>query len=60
MLKEQLLADGDHHLSLDTDTEIILHEIAKVLERVAGAIGLDRCAQTSDRQVRWCILLGLS
>ncbi len=31
VLKEQLLADGDHHLSLDTDTEIILHELAKVL-----------------------------
>ncbi|MGV3483169.1 MAG: amidophosphoribosyltransferase [Planctomycetaceae bacterium] len=31
VLKEQLLADGDHHLTLDTDTEIILHEIAKVL-----------------------------
>jgi len=31
VLKEQLLADGDHHLALDTDTEIILHEIGKIL-----------------------------
>ncbi|MEM0925691.1 MAG: class II glutamine amidotransferase, partial [Planctomycetota bacterium] len=31
LLKERLLADGDHHLSLDTDTEIILHEIGRVL-----------------------------
>lgn len=31
VLKEQLLADGDHHLALDTDTEIILHEIGRVL-----------------------------
>ncbi len=31
VLKEQLLADGDHHLALDNDTEIILHEIARIL-----------------------------
>ncbi|MEO1614469.1 MAG: amidophosphoribosyltransferase [Planctomycetota bacterium] len=31
LLKERLLADGDHHLALDTDTEIILHEIGRVL-----------------------------
>ena len=31
LLKEKLLADGDHHLSLDTDTEILLHEFARVL-----------------------------
>lgn len=31
LLKEQLLADGDHHLALDTDTEIILHEFGRVL-----------------------------
>ncbi|QEG01271.1 Amidophosphoribosyltransferase [Stieleria maiorica] len=31
LLKERLLADGDHHLTLDTDTEIILHEIGRVL-----------------------------
>jgi len=31
LLKERLLADGDHHLSLDTDTEIILHEFGRVL-----------------------------
>ncbi len=30
-LKEELLRNGDHHLSLNSDTEIILHEIAKVL-----------------------------
>lgn len=31
LLKERLLADGDHHLSLDTDTEIILHEFGRVM-----------------------------
>jgi len=31
VLKEQLLTDGDHHLALDTDTEIILHAIGKIL-----------------------------
>ena len=31
LLKERLLANGDHHLSLDTDTEIILHEIGRIL-----------------------------
>ena len=31
LLRERLLADGDHHLSLDTDTEIILHEFARCL-----------------------------
>lgn len=31
VLKERLLADGDHHLTLDTDTEIILHEFGRVL-----------------------------
>lgn len=31
LLKERLLADGDHHLTLDTDTEIILHEFGRVL-----------------------------
>ncbi|MFK8112266.1 MAG: amidophosphoribosyltransferase [Rubripirellula sp.] len=33
ILKERLLADGDHHLSLDTDTEIILHEFARLLSQ---------------------------
>ena len=33
VLKEQLLTDGDHHLSLDTDTEIILHEIGRILSQ---------------------------
>ena len=31
VLKERLLSDGDHHLALDTDTEIILHEMGRVL-----------------------------
>ena len=30
LLKERLLSDGDHHLALDTDTEIILHEIGRI------------------------------
>ncbi len=33
LLRERLLADGDHHLSLDTDTEIILHEFARVMSQ---------------------------
>ncbi|WP_286765937.1 MULTISPECIES: amidophosphoribosyltransferase [Rhodopirellula] len=33
LLKQRLLADGDHHLALDTDTEIILHEIARLLSQ---------------------------
>lgn len=33
VLKERLLTDGDHHLTLDTDTEIILHEMARVLSQ---------------------------
>lgn len=31
ILKERLLADGDYHLALDTDTEIILHEFGRLL-----------------------------
>ena len=38
ILKERLLADGDHHLSLDTDTEIILHEFARVLSQARQRI----------------------
>ncbi|MCG8648703.1 MAG: class II glutamine amidotransferase, partial [Pirellulales bacterium] len=36
ILKERLLADGDHHLSLDTDTEIILHEFGRLLSQAPG------------------------
>ena len=36
LLKERLLADGDHHLALDTDTEIILHEIGRQLSETDG------------------------
>lgn len=38
ILKERLLADGDHHLSLDTDTEIILHEFGRLLSQTPGRI----------------------
>ena len=31
LLRERLLADGDHHLALDTDTEIMMHEFGRVL-----------------------------
>ncbi|MEM8678528.1 MAG: amidophosphoribosyltransferase, partial [Planctomycetota bacterium] len=31
ILKERLLANGDHHLRLDTDTEIIMHELGRIL-----------------------------
>ncbi len=30
-LRDKLLADDDHHLSRDTDTEIIMHEISREL-----------------------------
>lgn len=38
LLKERLLADGDHHLSLDTDTEIILHEFGRMLSNSQSRI----------------------
>ena len=38
LLKNRLLADGDHHLALDTDTEIILHEMGRVLSRTPGRV----------------------
>ena len=38
ILKERLLADGDHHLKLDTDTEIILHEFGRLLSQSPGRI----------------------
>jgi amidophosphoribosyltransferase len=38
VLKERLLADGDHHLTLDTDTEIILHEFGRILSQTPGRI----------------------
>ncbi|MEL6106264.1 MAG: amidophosphoribosyltransferase [Planctomycetota bacterium] len=38
VLKERLLSDGDHHLALDTDTEIILHEIGRVLSHSASRV----------------------
>ena len=31
ILRERLLADGDHHLTLEADTEIILHEFGRVM-----------------------------
>ncbi len=30
-LRDELLADGDHHLARETDTEIILHELSREL-----------------------------
>ena len=33
ILKERLLDDGDHHLALDADTEIIMHEMGRVLSQ---------------------------
>ncbi|MEM9825002.1 MAG: amidophosphoribosyltransferase [Planctomycetota bacterium] len=33
LLRERLLADGDHHLVLETDTEIIMHEIGRVMSQ---------------------------
>ncbi len=40
-LRDSLLADGDHHLTRETDTEIIMHEISRVLSRGKGADGSD-------------------
>lgn len=49
-LKEQLLSDGDHHLALDTDTEIILHEIGRVLSESRQRLDwLDILRQTTSR-----------
>ncbi|TWU62872.1 MULTISPECIES: amidophosphoribosyltransferase [Crateriforma] len=38
LLKERLLANGDHHLRLDTDTEIIMHEFGRILSRSTGPV----------------------
>ncbi len=38
LLKERLLANGDHHLRLDTDTEIIMHELGRILSRSTGPV----------------------
>ncbi len=38
LLKQKLLADGDHHLTLDTDTEIFLHEFARLLSANHGRL----------------------
>ncbi len=51
ILKERLLADGDHHLSLDTDTEIILHEFARVLSQTLVANRLDRHSPPNECRV---------
>ncbi|OUT59385.1 MAG: amidophosphoribosyltransferase [Rhodopirellula sp. TMED11] len=52
ILKKRLLADGDHHLVLDTDTEIILHEIGRILshstERIEWIDVLRRAAANFD------------
>ncbi|MEM9367185.1 MAG: amidophosphoribosyltransferase, partial [Planctomycetota bacterium] len=38
LLKERLLTDGDHHLSLGTDTEIILHEFGRILSEAPDRV----------------------
>ena len=49
LLRERLLADGDHHLSLDTDTEIILHEFARCLSQAPKRIDwIDVLKQTTS------------
>ncbi len=35
-LRQRLLSNGDHHLSLGTDTEIILHEFGRLLSNTNG------------------------
>ncbi len=37
LLRDRLLANGDHHLARETDTEIILHEIGRLLSELAGS-----------------------
>lgn len=36
ILRNRLLAEGDHHLSRDTDSEIILHKIGRLLSDLKG------------------------
>lgn len=45
VLRERLMADGDHHLTLNTDTEIILHEFGRLLSQ-------------SQKRLDWIDLLG--
>ncbi len=37
LLRDRLLANGDHHLARQTDTEIILHEIGRLLSELSGS-----------------------
>lgn len=36
LLRKRLTENGEHHLQLDTDTEIILHEIGRLLSESSG------------------------
>ncbi|MEX0824834.1 MAG: amidophosphoribosyltransferase [Pirellulaceae bacterium] len=36
LLKDRLMANGEHHLALNTDTEIILHEVGRLLSECQG------------------------
>lgn len=36
LLKDRLMANGEHHLALNTDTEIILHEVGRLLSESEG------------------------
>ncbi len=48
-LRQQLMADGDHHLARETDTEIIMHEISRVLSDGDDVSLLDVITQISRK-----------
>ncbi len=48
-LREELLAGGDHHLTRESDTEIIMHEISKEISKTPGIALLDVMKNISVR-----------
>ena len=48
-LRDQLLADNDHHLARETDTEIIMHEISRELSGDKRPALIDVLRQVSQR-----------
>ena len=48
-LRDQLLADNDHHLTRETDTEIIMHEISRELSGDRRPALIDMIRKVSER-----------
>jgi amidophosphoribosyltransferase len=48
-LRGELLDDADNYLARDTDTEIIMHEISRMLSENPEATLMDLCRQFADR-----------